>query len=64
MEKELKVITCDKYSCIKLLEILELEKKCVYCGDKITEDNFGGVFPKTKVCCNRILCTIEATGDD
>ena len=60
VKDELKIIQCDKKSSVLLMDILEIEPKCSFCGTDITEDNFGGLFPPMIVCCDSICCIMEA----
>ncbi len=63
--EELQIITCDREAGMIILESLEVEKKCSFCGEKITAKNFGGVFSKpTRVCCDSIFCLAEALPQD
>jgi len=59
-KEEMKFITCDAKSGMILMKILEVKPNCSFCGEPITEENFGGVFSKpTRVCCKNICCIIE-----
>ncbi len=62
--KERSIITCDKESCMWLLDMIKLEPKCTFCGDVVTKDNFGGVFNKpNRVSCNNLCCLIKLSDD-
>lgn len=55
------IITCDKSFGMEMIKIIEVEPRCHFCNEDITEDNFGAIFSKpTRVCCNSICCLIEA----
>ncbi len=58
----MKMIKCDGKAGMSFLKILKLPTKCDFCGDEITEKNFGGVFGK-QVTCDNICCLIEVDLD-
>ena len=54
------IVIIDRDSCMLLLNMLNIEKKCSICGDEITKENFGGCFNKGKiVSCNSVFCINE-----
>ena len=54
------IITCDKASSMLLLDYLDVEPKCNFCGVEITEENFGAIYNKPiVVSCNSLLCMAE-----
>ena len=58
------IITCDKASCMLLLDYLKIEPKCNFCGVKITEENFGVIYNKPiVVSCNNLFCLSEAVDE-
>lgn len=64
-KKKLPIISCDKEAGIIILEILDVEPYCSFCGEKITVKNFGGIFSKpTRACCDNICCLVEALPQD
>lgn len=59
--EEMQTISCDREAGMEMLKILEIEPKCSFCSEKITNKNFGGIFSKpTRVCCDNICCLVEA----
>ena len=58
------IVTCDKASCMLLLDYLKAEPKCNFCGTEITEENFGIIYNKPiVVSCNSLLCLSEAVDE-
>ena len=63
-KEELQIIQCDGEAGMLLIDILEQKPECSFCGEKITKENFGGIFSKpTRVCCNNVCCLVEAMPD-
>ena len=57
---ENEMVIIDRDSCMMLLDMLDIEKKCSSCGVEITRENFGGCFNKCKtISCNSIFCINE-----
>lgn len=57
---ESEMVILDRDSCMALLNILDIEKKCSSCGAEITRENFGGCFNEGKtISCNSIFCINE-----
>jgi hypothetical protein len=55
-------ITFDKSVAKWMLHMVgkDIEKKCCYCGKKVTARNIGGMF-SGKMMCKNIACLIEYT---
>ena len=54
-----------KEAGMKLFDILNIEPICKFCGRRITEENFGGIFNKpTVVFCNNTTCLLEFTKEE
>ena len=57
---ENEMVIIDRDSCMVILDMLDIEKKCSSCGVEITRENFGGCFNKCKtIFCNSIFCINE-----
>ena len=51
------IITISQVASMTLLEILEVEPICKFCGCEITKENFGVLFNKPIiVVCNDLSC--------
>ena len=65
LKEKIKFEVLDGEAGMLLIDILEQKPECSFCGEKITKENFGGIFSlPTRVCCNNICCIIEALPQD